>query len=158
MMYTLCKSDSAGSKSELCAMLQHHVFKSFRRKKKKSSHGSKSQGSQEGMTDIVQMDELEEAERQAAKPAWRTRAFWQSAIPLFVSAVLLTVGTVLATKHYQRQVCCSLLANCMCGMDALYKPMQYACSHVVHSAMGLLAEGCALEMLTHLLCAFPSQL
>lgn len=62
------------------------------------------------MTDIVQMDELEEAERQAAKPAWRTRAFWQSAIPLFVSAVLLIVGTVLATKHYQTQVCCSLLA------------------------------------------------
>lgn len=86
--------------------MQHHVFRSFRRKKKKSSHGTRSQGSQEGMTDIVQMEELEEAERQAAKPAWRTRAFWQSAIPLFVSVVLLTVGTVLATKHYQKQVCC----------------------------------------------------
>ena len=84
--------------------MQHHVFRSFRRKKKKSSHGTRSQGSQEGMTDIVQMEELEEAERQAAKPAWRTRAFWQSAIPLFVSVVLLTVGTVLATKHYQKQV------------------------------------------------------
>ena len=97
-------------------MLQHQVFKSFRRRKKKSSHGSKSLGSQEGMTDIVQMEELEEAERQAAKPAWRTRAFWQSAIPMFVSVVLLTVGTVLATKHYQRQVCClaDIGLHCMC--------------------------------------------
>ena len=75
------------------------------------------------MTDIVQMDELVEAERQAAKPAWRTRAFWQSAIPLFVSAVLLIVGTVLATKHYQTQVGCSLLV--LHGRFA--QARQYAC-------------------------------
>ena len=80
-------------------------MKSFRnRRNKKSSHGSKSHGSQEGMTDIVQMDELEEAERQAAKPAWQTKQFWRNAVPLLVSAVLLTVGTVLATKRYQKQV------------------------------------------------------
>ncbi len=57
------------------------------------------------MTDIVQMDELEEAERQAAKPAWKTKQFWHSAVPILISAVLLTVGTVLAAKHYQTQVC-----------------------------------------------------
>ena len=85
--------------------LQHHLFKSFRRKKKRSSRGSKSdKGSQEGMSDIVRMEELEEAERKAAEPRWRTRQFWHTAIPLFVSAVLLIVGTVLALKHYQTQV------------------------------------------------------
>lgn len=82
---------------------EHHILKSFRRRLKRSSHGSKSQGSQEGMTDIVQMDELEEAERQAAKPAWKTKQFWHTAIPVFVSLVLLVVGTVLAAKHYQTQ-------------------------------------------------------
>ncbi len=56
--------------------MQHHILRSFRRRLKRSSHGSKSQGSQEGMTDIVQMEELEEAERQAAKPAWKTKQFW----------------------------------------------------------------------------------
>ena len=56
------------------------------------------------MTDIVQMDELEEAERQAAKPAWKTKQFWHTAIPVFVSVVLVVVGTVLAAKHYQTQV------------------------------------------------------
>ena len=56
------------------------------------------------MTDIVQMEELEEAERQAAKPAWKTKQFWRTAIPIFVSVVLLVVGTVLAAKHYQTQV------------------------------------------------------
>lgn len=63
------------------------------------------------MTDIVQMDELEEAERQAAKPAWKTKQFWRTAIPLLVSLVLLGVGTVLGAKHYQRQVglCMQLL-------------------------------------------------
>lgn len=70
------------------------------------------------MTDIVQMEELEEAERQAAKPAWRTRAFWQSVIPMFVSVVLLTVGTVLAIKHYQTQVCCCLAAK---GFASLWR-------------------------------------
>lgn len=62
------------------------------------------------MTDIVQMEELEEAERQAAKPAWKTKQFWRTAIPILVSVVLLVVGTVLGAKHYQRQVCvCFLL-------------------------------------------------
>lgn len=82
---------------------EHHILKSFRRRLKRSSHGSKSQGSQEGMTDIVQMEELEEAERQAAKPAWKTKQFWRTAIPILVSVVLLVVGTVLGAKHYQRQ-------------------------------------------------------
>ena len=133
-MNTSCTYDSACLNFELFATLQHHVFKSFRRKKKKSSHGSKSQGSQEGMTDIVQMDELEEAERQAAKPAWRTRAFWQSAIPLFVSAVLLTVGTVLATKHYQTQVCCTFACTCDVCTEAYCKHVHYACPQATHSA------------------------
>ena len=72
---------------------------------KRSSHGSKSHGSQEGMTDIVQMEELEEAERQAAKPAWKTKQFWRTAIPILISVVLLVIGTVLGAKHYQKQVC-----------------------------------------------------
>lgn len=91
----------------LAWLLQHHILKSFRRRIKKSSHGSKSHGSQEGMTDIVQMEELEEAERQAAKPAWKTKAFWHTAISILISVVLLVVGTVLGAKHYQKQVCMS---------------------------------------------------
>ena len=84
------------------------------------------------MSDIVRMDELEEAERKAAKPRWKRRQFWRSAIPLFVSAVLLVVGTVLALKHYQTQVsnlwpstgarlvlhACATIAGAMCGMFA----------------------------------------
>jgi len=61
------------------------------------------------MTDIVQMEELEEAERQAAKPAWKTKQFWHTAIPILVSLVLLVVGTVLGAKHYQR--CVSFLLH-----------------------------------------------
>lgn len=98
--------------------MQHHILKSFRRRLKKSSHGSKSQGSQEGMTDIVQMEELEEAERQAAKPAWKTKQFWRTAIPILVSIVLLVVGTVLGAKHYQRQVCVFPVSNV--SADSLY--------------------------------------
>lgn len=139
-MNNLCTYETAGLKYAVCATLQHHVFKSFRRKKKKSSHGSKSQGSQEGMTDIVQMEELEEAERQAAKPAWRTRAFWQSAIPLFVSAVLLTVGTVLATKHYQTQVCCSFVCRFHVCIEGNHRCMRYACPHVAYTAFCLHTE------------------
>ena len=56
------------------------------------------------MSDIVQMDELEEAERKAAKPRWKRRQFWHTAIPLFVSACLLVVGTTLAIQGYQTQV------------------------------------------------------
>ena len=101
VIITNISTDSSGA---VC-FLQHHLLKSFRRRKKKSSRGSKSdKGSQEGMSDIVRMDELEEAERKAAKPRWKRRQFWRTAIPLFVSAVLLIVGTVLALKHYQTQV------------------------------------------------------
>lgn len=56
------------------------------------------------MSDIVRMEELEEAEKKAAKPRWKRRQFWHTAIPLFVSAVLLIVGTVLALKRIQTQV------------------------------------------------------
>jgi len=98
--------------------MQHHILRSFRRRLKRSSHGSKSQGSQEGMTDIVQMEELEEAERQAAKPAWKTKQFWHTAIPILVSLVLLVVGTVLGAKHYQRQVC--VFPASQASADSLY--------------------------------------
>ncbi len=109
--------------------MQHHILKSFRRRLKRSSHGSKSQGSQEGMTDIVQMEELEEAERQAAKPAWKTKQFWRTAIPILVSVVLLVVGTVLGAKHYQRQVCVRQLVLvsilvCMCQSLCRYPQAQ----------------------------------
>ena len=80
------------------------------------------------MTDIVQMEELEEAERQAAKPAWRTRAFWLSAIPLFVSAVLLVVGTVLAREHFQKQVC-----RCAHVKDTLSECTLHGPQHLVES-------------------------
>jgi len=111
--------------------VQHHILKSFRRRLKKSSHGSKSQGSQEGMTDIVQMDELEEAERQAAKPAWKTKQFWRTAIPILVSIVLLVVGTVLGAKHYQRQVC--VFPASQASADSLYVSA-YMCACVKSSA------------------------
>ena len=160
-MKTMCTYDSACVPFEFFATSQHHVFKSFRRRKKKSSHGSKSQGSQEGMTDIVQMDELEEAERQAAKPAWRTRAFWQSAIPLFVSAVLLTVGTVLATKHYQTQVCCSLACTGDVCIEAYYKHMHCACPHAIHTMSHAFSlRSCAARYLFPFHCSvrwIPSQ-
>ncbi len=111
--------------------MQHHILKSFRRRLKKSSHGSKSQGSQEGMTDIVQMEELEEAERQAAKPAWKTKQFWRTAIPILVSVVLLVVGTVLGAKHYQRQVCVYFLLH-MLVLTACN--CQHICVHVSDSS------------------------
>ena len=83
------------------------------------------------MTDIVQMEELEEAERQAAKPAWKTKQFWRTAIPILVSVVLLAVGTVLGAKHYQRQVC--VFPASQASADSLHVSA-YLCACVKSSA------------------------
>ena len=45
---------------------------------------------------MVDMGELEETERQAARPFWMRVRFYQILIPLLVSAILILVGVLLA--------------------------------------------------------------
>ena len=61
-----------------------------------SAAGSQHSSHQEVMNEMVDMGELEETERQAARPFWMRVRFYQILIPLLVSAILILVGVLLA--------------------------------------------------------------
>ena len=61
-----------------------------------STAGSQHSSHQEVMNEMVDMGELEETERQAARPFWMRVRFYQILIPLLVSAILILVGVLLA--------------------------------------------------------------
>ena len=61
-----------------------------------SAASSQHSSHQEVMNEMVDMGELEETERQAARPFWMRVRFYQILIPLLVSAILILVGVLLA--------------------------------------------------------------